>query len=486
MAATILEELDMLKKITATFVAVFLAMGLVPLSAFAQQPYGLADAEPGAALSTQAKKKLSNVQKKKMLSAYKDVMKRSKTDASAKAHGRGFAASRYTLYDMGADGIPELFVYYGYPYHGGFEVYDFTSGKARDLGHITNDGGRWLYTAPNGELYLGGGWQGMYAVDRVVKSSGKLVLKDHKDLSARNTSDMSAAFARSNAYMEKLNSKMMSLVSISSYSLLNSKIKVTYKMSEAKVSVTSSKTYTGKAVKPKVTVKVGGSTLKAGKGYTVTYRNAKGKKVSAPKAVGTYKVTVTGKGNLKGSVTKTFKVAKQASSKKATRAKTIALYKKTLKRAAAGKGVFAAEYAKQDKRWWSSSCHYHVFDIGNDGTSELIVRAGESTADQYDYVFTVKSGSLKYWGKYWCGTAGLYGSKSGKLYMGMYRQGYYRIYEVKRSGGAMATTVLDEGANDDYDAVGAHIRSYTSGLGASALDMSSNIFDYKLLKKSVK
>ncbi|MCB6994430.1 hypothetical protein LI177_13165 [bacterium 210820-DFI.6.37] len=61
-------------------------------------------------------------------------------------------------------------------------------------------------------------------------------------------------------------------------------------------------TYTGKALTPAVTVKDGSKTLKNGTDYTVTYSN----NVNA----GTGKVTITGKGNYTGSVTKTFTIAK--------------------------------------------------------------------------------------------------------------------------------------------------------------------------------
>ncbi len=59
-------------------------------------------------------------------------------------------------------------------------------------------------------------------------------------------------------------------------------------------------TYTGKALKPAVTVKDGKQTLEAGTDYTTVYgSNTK---------VGTAKVTVTGKGNYTGSVTLSFKI----------------------------------------------------------------------------------------------------------------------------------------------------------------------------------
>ena len=45
------------------------------------------------------------------------------------------------------------------------------------------------------------------------------------------------------------------------------------KLSKAKITYTKTLTYTGKARKPKVTVKYGKKTLKKGTDYTVTYKN---------------------------------------------------------------------------------------------------------------------------------------------------------------------------------------------------------------------
>lgn len=58
--------------------------------------------------------------------------------------------------------------------------------------------------------------------------------------------------------------------------------------------------YNGSALKPSVTVKNGTTTLTNGTDYTVTYSN----NINA----GTGKVTITGKGNYKGTVTKTFTI----------------------------------------------------------------------------------------------------------------------------------------------------------------------------------
>ena len=71
----------------------------------------------------------------------------------------------------------------------------------------------------------------------------------------------------------------------------------------------SSYTYDGKAKTPTVTVKDGAAALKEGTDYTVTYSN----NINA----GAAKVTVTGKGNYKGTVTKNFTITvKKGSSHK--------------------------------------------------------------------------------------------------------------------------------------------------------------------------
>ena len=75
------------------------------------------------------------------------------------------------------------------------------------------------------------------------------------------------------------------------------------KISISKASVTlstSTYAYDGKAKKPGVTVKLNGKTLKNGTDYTVSYSNNT--------KVGTAKVTITGKGNYTGSISKTYSI----------------------------------------------------------------------------------------------------------------------------------------------------------------------------------
>ncbi|MBQ6636867.1 MAG: Ig-like domain-containing protein [Lachnospiraceae bacterium] len=71
-------------------------------------------------------------------------------------------------------------------------------------------------------------------------------------------------------------------------------------LSDAEVGVVSAMTYTGKALKPEITVTLDGTELTEGADYTVTYSNNIN--------VGTAAVKVTGKGSYAGAVNKTFKI----------------------------------------------------------------------------------------------------------------------------------------------------------------------------------
>ena len=73
-------------------------------------------------------------------------------------------------------------------------------------------------------------------------------------------------------------------------------------ISGATVSV-ATQTYTGKALTPKLTVKVGSITLREGTDYTLSY--------ASNVNVGTATVTITGKGNYTGTRTATFKIEAQ-------------------------------------------------------------------------------------------------------------------------------------------------------------------------------
>ena len=70
------------------------------------------------------------------------------------------------------------------------------------------------------------------------------------------------------------------------------------------VSKVKAQTYTGNAIKPVPTVKVGGKTLKSGTDFTVSYKNNT--------ELGTATLTVSGKGNYSGNVSKTFTISVRA------------------------------------------------------------------------------------------------------------------------------------------------------------------------------
>ena len=78
--------------------------------------------------------------------------------------------------------------------------------------------------------------------------------------------------------------------------------------------VSASYKYTGKAQTPAVTVKIGNKTLVKGKDYTVSYKNNTN--------AGTATITITGIGDYKGTITKTFKITKIANTMTAKAAKS--------------------------------------------------------------------------------------------------------------------------------------------------------------------
>ena len=107
-------------------------------------------------------------------------------------------------------------------------------------------------------------------------------------------------------------------------------------------------TYTGKALKPGVTVKDAAGKTIAASNYTVAYKN----NIKAGKAT----VTVTFKGNYSGTVSKTFTIAKKAQSiSKVVTAKTLkatSLKKKasTFKIAGSAKGKLSYKVTKKDAK----------------------------------------------------------------------------------------------------------------------------------------
>lgn len=102
--------------------------------------------------------------------------------------------------------------------------------------------------------------------------------------------------------------------------------------------------YTGKAIKPSVTIKIGNNKISSSD-YTVSYSNNV--------KVGTATVKVTGKGNLRGTATKTFKIMQQYPSKITISKTSYNLgVGETCKFTAS---ISNAQYVKNTTLYWSSS-----------------------------------------------------------------------------------------------------------------------------------
>ena len=116
---------------------------------------------------------------------------------------------------------------------------------------------------------------------------------------------------------------------------------------DAKVTLAfEQKVYTGKAIKPAVTVEYDGVKLKKGTDYTVTYKNNK--------KVGTASVTITGKGNYSGKQTVKFTITPKAvSGFTVTRGTSRNALKWNAVTGATGYEIEIDKYTSSDGYWFS-------------------------------------------------------------------------------------------------------------------------------------
>lgn len=139
----------------------------------------------------------------------------------------------------------------------------------------------------------------------------------------------------------------------------------------------SSYTYTGKAIKPTVTVKVGKKKLTT-KSYTVSYKNNKD--------VGKATITVKGKGSYTGTATKSFYITpKKVSSLKATPYST--KIKLSWGKVTGAKGYQVYQYinSKWVKLCNTSKTSYTVTELESATTFKFRVRAYTKTGSKYLY-----------------------------------------------------------------------------------------------------
>ncbi|HAM16063.1 MAG TPA: hypothetical protein DCP91_09455 [Eggerthellaceae bacterium] len=171
-------------------------------------------------------------------------------------------------------------------------------------------------------------------------------------------------------------------------------------------------------------------------------------------------------------------VAKAKVSKK----KVQALYKKILKKAARGKGVFSMQRAHVDTSnasFWEESLCYAVCDVDRNGTSELLIRAGLYTYDTYWHVFTVSGKKSCYLGTFGNGAVMAKG-KSGNLHVWNARQGYCWACSIAISGGKVVSrqVVFDSNESAGFPSYKHYVK--TKSLKPLRL---SPVSKYGLLKK---
>lgn len=139
-------------------------------------------------------------------------------------------------------------------------------------------------------------------------------------------------------------------------------------LSKATISYETNYTYTGKEIKPTVTVKVGSKTLKNKTNYTVTYKNNIN--------VGKGTITIKGKDSCTGSVTKSFYIEPKAvSSLKATAYSTKIKLSWGKSTGASAYQVYQKIEGKWTKLGNTSSTSYTVTDLDSVTKYEFRVRA---------------------------------------------------------------------------------------------------------------
>lgn len=241
--------------------------------------------------------------------------------------------------------------------------------------------------------------------------------------------------------------------------------------------------YTGKKIKPVVTVKDGQKRLIKGRDYTVRYRNNKKR--------GTARIILKGKGNYKGKFIKKFRIVKNY--QKIWMKKTLAYYKagnfskakkynKKMRKIA--KEICVKEMsAKQKKKfrakvksWPLESSYdepylwdYFLTDYNNDGKADLILLTGTCEADAVYRVFTYRNGKLKRIGKFGGGHSSLsaYPGKNGVVLIHQI-MGYETIFRIYRKNGKTVWKEVNERTTSHYMTLRNRLRShvyYDSGYG---------------------
>lgn len=159
-------------------------------------------------------------------------------------------------------------------------------------------------------------------------------------------------------------------------------------LAKADVTGIANKTYTGKAITQNPTVKLNGKTLKPGTDFTVSYANNT--------KAGTATATITGKGNYKGSIKKSFSIAKAANPLAVKAVAKTVKYSKVKKKAqvvtggvkVTKKGVGTVTYAKAS----GSSAKLTI----NKSTGKITVKKGTKKGTYTIKVKVTAKGNANY------------------------------------------------------------------------------------------
>lgn len=197
-------------------------------------------------------------------------------------------------------------------------------------------------------VYIGGNTSTAVSVDVTVTGTPT------KDDSSSSSSDSSSSNSGNNSSSGSNNGGSTTVTKKS--------------LSKGKITCGSTYAFTGKQIKPSVTVKVGSTKLKKNKDYTVKYSNNK--------KVGTATITVTGKGKYTGKLTKTFKI-KPA--------------KQKIQKLTAKKKAFYIDYVQKD-----SATGYEIQYAKNSKFSKAkTVKVTKKKTDKK--TISKLSGKKKYW-----------------------------------------------------------------------------------------
>ena len=203
--------------------------------------------------------------------------------------------------------------------------------------------------------------------------------------------------------------------------------------------------------------------------------NAKTGKLTVKKGTkaGRYKITVrvraAGNANYKAATaTVSFKVVVKYT--------PYDVYQPVLAQATQGTGVFAKQYRAKSKGLWKAHLGYGIYDIDANGTPELIVEAGTTTANLRRYVFTIASNKVVFMGEY--ANSGMdAGDAKGQLYAYGSNNTSWWVSRVDFGDGAAALEQVGSGVVSPDEP---SLSDYLAEQGLQRIEMN-DVTDYAAL-----